>query len=68
MQIGNEKEHQEDKEEQGKRQEKIIADWRLITNCPRLFMAVEFAVLQRRHSHFLLEVPGDMIGIIISQT
>jgi hypothetical protein len=29
MQIGNEKEHQENKEEQGKRQEEIIADFRL---------------------------------------
>jgi hypothetical protein len=28
MQVGNEKEHQEDKEEQGKRQEKVIADFR----------------------------------------
>jgi hypothetical protein len=29
MQVGNEKEHQEGKEEQGKRQEEIIADFRL---------------------------------------
>jgi hypothetical protein len=29
MQVGNEKEHQEGKEEQGKRQEEIISDWRL---------------------------------------
>jgi hypothetical protein len=29
MQVGNEKEHQEDKEEQDKRQEEIIADFQL---------------------------------------
>jgi hypothetical protein len=29
MQVGNEKEHQEGKEEQSKRQEKVIADFRL---------------------------------------
>jgi len=29
MQVGNEKEHQEGKEEQGKRQEEVIADFRL---------------------------------------
>jgi hypothetical protein len=30
MQVGNEKEHQEGKEEQGKRQEEIITDFRLV--------------------------------------
>jgi hypothetical protein len=29
MQVGDEKEHQEGKEEQGKRQEEVIADFRL---------------------------------------
>jgi hypothetical protein len=29
MQVGNEKEHQEGKEKQGKRQEEVIADFRL---------------------------------------
>jgi len=34
MQVGNEKEHQEGKEEQGKRQEEIIADFRLAWRLP----------------------------------
>ena len=29
MQVGNEKEHQEGQKEQGKRQEEVIADFRL---------------------------------------
>jgi len=56
MQVRNEKEHQEGKEEQGKRQEEIIADFRLA--CPRTFFAgVRLSQAAKRGPVKPLDVP-----------